>query len=228
MDLNELSKPFPLDKISWRVGMLTKDKQKATALAYLDARDVMQRLDDVCGVENWQARYSHAGVKTVCELSINVTGDINNPVWITKANGAGDRNIEAEKGALSDAMKRAAVLWGIGRYLYDMPSVWVYIDEYKNIKKDQILVLQSALAKLTGQAAPSGARSVQKQNPNNEQVRAAAYAAACVAEINEQSNADMLRGWMAAQGDKMHKLANYEDHHKKVIDAYTAKMEVLR
>ena len=56
-------------------------------------------------------------------------------MWITRAGGAGDTDIEAEKGALSDAFKRAAVLFGIGRYLYDLPNEWIEIDEYKKFKR---------------------------------------------------------------------------------------------
>ena len=33
--------------------------------------------------------------------------------------------MEAEKGRISDAFKRAAVHWGVGRYLYNLPNVWV-------------------------------------------------------------------------------------------------------
>ena len=123
MNLADLKKPFPPDCISWRVGSTTKDKSKGMALAYIDARDVMQRLDDVCGPENWQCDYPHAAQKTVCRIGIRVGDE-----WVWKANGAGDSDIEAEKGALSDAFKRAAVLWGIGQYLYDLESPWVALD----------------------------------------------------------------------------------------------------
>jgi hypothetical protein len=56
----------------------------------------------------------------VCEIGIRSDSE-----WLWRANGAGQTDIEAEKGALSDAFKRAAVCWGIGRYLYDLPNVWV-------------------------------------------------------------------------------------------------------
>lgn len=121
--LAKLKEPFPADCISWRVGSTTRDKKKGMALAYIDARDVMQRLDDVCGPENWQCDYPHAAEKTVCRIGIKIAGE-----WIWKANGAGNSDIEAEKGALSDAFKRAAVLWGIGQYLYDLDSPWVTLD----------------------------------------------------------------------------------------------------
>lgn len=124
-----LKRPFDVRKISWRVGATTKDKTKAIPLAYIDARDVMQRLDEVFGID-WQCRYTHAQEKTICEIGVKINNE-----WIWRANGAGDSDIEAEKGATSDAFKRAAVLFGIGRYLYDIPNIWVEIDEYKKIKQ---------------------------------------------------------------------------------------------
>jgi hypothetical protein len=125
MDKNEiysrLKRPFDPKLISWRVGATSEDKASGIALAYIDARDVMQRLDEVFGLD-WQCRYSHAEGKTVCEIGVLV-GD----TWIWRAGGAGDTDVEAEKGAISDAFKRAAVLFGIGRYLYSLPNKWVPI-----------------------------------------------------------------------------------------------------
>ena len=46
---DKLAEPFPPDAISWRVGSTTQDKSKGMALAFIDARDVMDRLDLVCG-----------------------------------------------------------------------------------------------------------------------------------------------------------------------------------
>ncbi|WP_425107201.1 Rad52/Rad22 family DNA repair protein [Ancylobacter sp.] len=141
----QLAAAFPADKISWRVGSTSKDKTKGLALAYIDARDVMERLDAIVGPENWQDRYEVHGGKTICYLSICqrafVPGfkdgsttfpegviEFLRSSWVTKADGAGDSDIEAEKGALSDAFKRAAVKWGIGRYLYDVASPWVALE----------------------------------------------------------------------------------------------------
>lgn len=122
MNIDGLKAPFPPDRVSWRVGSTNADKTQGMALAYIDSRDVQDRLDEVCGVENWQCRYPHADKKTVCEIGIVINGAC---VW--KADGAGDSDVEAEKGALSDAFKRAAVKWGVGRYLYDIESPWVKI-----------------------------------------------------------------------------------------------------
>jgi len=133
-DIKLLFAEFPPESIHWRAQTVTKDGTKALALAYLDARDVMDRLDSVCGSENWQDRYEFSGARTICYLSIRI-----NDEWISKADGAGDTDVEAEKGAISDALKRAAVKWGIGRYLYDMGNVWVpcQSSEYNGKKKWQ-------------------------------------------------------------------------------------------
>lgn len=119
-DLKKLFDEFPKDAVSWRAQTLTKDGAKAMALAYIDARDVMERLDEVCGSDGWQDRYEFSGARTICYLSVKVGDE-----WITKADGAGDTAVEAEKGAISDAFKRAAVKWGIGRYLYALDAPWV-------------------------------------------------------------------------------------------------------
>lgn len=118
---NELKKPFPEGAIHWRVGATTGDKSKGIALAYIDARDVIERLDFVVGQGNWQCRYPFAGC---CELGIKIDGE-----WVWKSNGAGVTDYEAEKGQYSDAFKRAAVLWGIGQYLYGLPNEWVSIEQ---------------------------------------------------------------------------------------------------
>jgi hypothetical protein len=122
-----LKAEFPRDAVAWRAQSLNKEGTAAMALAYIDARDVMNRLDEVCGPGGWQCRYPHATTKTVCEIGIRVGDE-----WIWKADGAGDSDIEAEKGALSDAFKRSAVRWGIGRYLYDLDSPWVDCEHYVN------------------------------------------------------------------------------------------------
>lgn len=124
IDLTKLATPFDPAKISWRVGSVSEEKRRGMALAYIDARDVMERLDEVCGPANWQCKYSHAGTKTICDLGICIDGE-----WVWKANGAGDSDFEAEKGAVSDAFKRAAVLWGVGRYLYSLNTPWVEVEK---------------------------------------------------------------------------------------------------
>lgn len=129
--LRDLHRPFEAGQIHWRAQTVTKARQSdgfaALALAYLDARDVMDRLDQVCGPANWQSEHFDAGNgKLGCRIGLFV-----DRLWIWKSDGAGDTDVEAEKGAFSGALKRAAVSWGIGRYLYDIGNVWVPCEAYQ-------------------------------------------------------------------------------------------------
>lgn len=157
-----LAEPFPADAISWRVGSTTQDKSKGMALAYLDARDVMERLDLVCGPAGWQCDYPHANGKTVCRIGIKAADE-----WIWKADGAGDTDVEAEKGALSDAFKRAAVRWGIGRYLYGLSSPWVEIEPMGRsfkIKQSEHAKLRALLNNYTGVKPKAAAQAKRDQD----------------------------------------------------------------
>jgi len=127
--LDKLKEPFDAKQVHWRVGAMTKDKSKGIALAYIDARDVMKRLDDVIGALKWQDSYheTHSG-RIICNLDLCIDKE-----WISKSDGAGATDVEGAKGAISDAFKRAAVKWGPGRYLYYLPNEWVKLDSYKKI-----------------------------------------------------------------------------------------------
>lgn len=123
-----LAAPFPREAVSWRAQTLTKDGTKALALAYIDARDVMNRLDEVIGPMNWQDSYVETPAKRViCTIALRASEE----AWVSKSDGSGATDVEGEKGAISGAFKRAAVRWGIGRYLYDMPDkLWVPCKTY--------------------------------------------------------------------------------------------------
>lgn len=133
--LEQLKLPFKVNQLHWRVGSITKDKSKGMALAYIDARDVMKRLDDVLGIAGWQSEFTEtASGRVICRLGIRINNE-----WIWKSDGAGETAVEGEKGAISDALKRAAVNVGIGRYLYYLDAVWVDLDKWKKIIKPPAL-----------------------------------------------------------------------------------------
>jgi hypothetical protein len=97
--LDHLSAPFADDMIEMRDGSTNREKTRGLPLCYIDARSVMDRLDAVCGPDGWQCNYS-SGVNgsIVCNIGILVPSG-----WIWKADGAGETDYEASKGALSDA-----------------------------------------------------------------------------------------------------------------------------
>lgn len=114
----ELKKPFPANEVHWRVQTcgISNGNAWAMVLAYIDARAVMDRLDDVVGFQNWKDNITSLDSgKTFCELSVRIGDE-----WITRTGVAGNTNVEAEKGSASDSLKRAGVKWGIGRYLYHL------------------------------------------------------------------------------------------------------------
>ena len=117
--------PFPAEMVGWKAQATTKDGSRAMAVAYIDARCVMDRLDEVVGPENWSDSYTVLGDQTgsfgkevVVECRLTVLG-------VTKCDvGVG----EDGKSAYSDAFKRAGVRMGIGRYLYSLDKQWVDYD----------------------------------------------------------------------------------------------------
>jgi hypothetical protein len=124
-----LSAPFDPKDIKFKPQMVKNNR--ALAMAYIDARLIQDRLDTVLGVENWEDAYKILPDGSVmCRLRIKL-GDR----WISKTDvgspseqpDVGDRL----KAAFSDALKRAAVKFGIGRYLYRLSAQWVDYDPVK-------------------------------------------------------------------------------------------------
>ena len=121
----KLAAPFNPSDLEWRAGATNEGKTQALALAYITSRAVMDRLDEVVSPENWCDEYQpgpDGGL--ICGLSLRV-----NEEWVTKWDGAENTQFEEVKGGLSGAFKRAAVKWGIGRYLYRFPSIWVACEQ---------------------------------------------------------------------------------------------------
>lgn len=145
-----LKVPFGPNAVRWRIGRKSNDKKKATALAYVDARDVMDRLDTSVGADGWEDEYTTEPPRSVrkqCKVSKEyyfeqVSGRVTctlkikiGDAWISKSDAAGETNVEGEKGAFSDAFKRAAVKFGLGRDLYGIESFYYPIDQYGNFKQ---------------------------------------------------------------------------------------------
>jgi hypothetical protein len=135
IDFDKLKEPFPAEEINWRVQKagIRNGKPYALIVAYLNARAVMDRLDEVCGPSNWFDSFDEAP-QSGLECGIAICCEPSNPdsTWVTKHDGAENTNIEPVKGGFSDAFKRAAVKWGIGRYLYNFDKVFaVFTDKGK-------------------------------------------------------------------------------------------------
>lgn len=131
MDLTKLAEPFPPDDIEWRVsrsGMGNKGIY-CNVLAYITARAIQQRLDDVCGPANWRVEEpSILTINAKTAFSVGISIRVADE-WVTKWDVAEPTNIEPAKGGFSGAMKRAGAQWGIGRYLYYLDEAFAEVSE---------------------------------------------------------------------------------------------------
>lgn len=116
---------FPLltaDDIEVRIGNFNKAKTKCTLLLYKTARVDANILDQVVGPFNWQKKFYE--LKGVIYCSLGIYCEERNE-WIFKDDAGAETQVENEKGQASDAFKRAAFAFGLGRELYSAPTIWV-------------------------------------------------------------------------------------------------------
>lgn len=121
-----LAAPFEVYEVRWKPGAVSGTR--ALAMPYVDARVVMDRLDEVCGIDGWSDSYEFLpDGNVVCTLRVRIVGE-----WISKMDVGGPSEQpdpgDRLKAAVSDALKRAAVKVGIGRYLYRAPAQWADFD----------------------------------------------------------------------------------------------------
>jgi hypothetical protein len=130
MNLEKLKDPFKEDEVEFRVGQSGEDrngKPWVMVLAYISARAILDRLDEVVGPGNWKVSYDFpSATGVICNLSIKIGDE-----WVTKCDGAEQTDIESFKGGISSALKRAGSAWGIGRYLYSLESSFAQVHENK-------------------------------------------------------------------------------------------------
>lgn len=164
---NALAAPFEPREVKFKPQMVKNNR--CLAMAYIDARLIQDRLDDVLGPENWEDAYKLLPDGSVmCRLRLKL-GDR----WITKTDvgspseqpDSGDRL----KAAVSDALKRAAVKFGIGRYLYRLPAQWV---DYDPVKKQIVQVPQMPAFAIPKGKTPPVAKPQAVQAPQQTKTEA--------------------------------------------------------
>lgn len=158
-----LEAPFPGNEVKCRPGTRTKDGKKAMVIWYIDARLVMDRLDDVFGVMGWEDSYEVVFDKKAVVCTLRVWDDCRK-CWVAKSDVGGESEQPDEgdrhKAAFSDALKRAAVKFGIGRYLYDVKGQWAEMGQYGFAS--QPAMPSQFLPKVAGKA-PAKAQEAPKQ-----------------------------------------------------------------
>jgi hypothetical protein len=139
----ELRQPFDPADVDFRVqGRVNEQTNRAQVLAYIDARAVQDRLDAVVGCGNWSFDWSPIvsdnGEVMVTKGTMTIYG-------VSKSDAGSASNFEQSLGAVSHCFKRAAVQWGIGRYLYSLPTAWVTVERGGRIPETVLRELRSKL-----------------------------------------------------------------------------------
>jgi hypothetical protein len=117
----------------------------------------MERLDEV--VEGQWTDFYSIGINGGVECRLTVCGVTRSDV------GTADDN-EKEKSAYSDAFKRAAVKFGIGRFLYDLPKMWAECTKkngkYWNMNPGEMERMQADIQKYLGKQKPAPVKTSQQ------------------------------------------------------------------
>jgi len=135
---NILTAPILPNEVEWRIQSQT-NTGKLIVVPYINNRCVMTRFDAAFGADNWTSEFREIANGFLCRLTVSI-----NDRQVYREDGASKTNIEPEKGGISDAMKRAAVQFGLGRCLYDYPRVMIecegkFIPDWAYEKLDKLV-----------------------------------------------------------------------------------------
>lgn len=150
--LTKLAKPFKT--INWRAQKVVTSRKNGKnwgiMVPYIDARDVMDRLNIVVGPMNWSFSWSPVDVGTekyIKEVKLwgqTINKDMLDQKYVVKGRLTMFGNVKEDvgypnsdsdqnplKSAVSDALKRCAVHFGVGRFLYKLKTELIEYDQYK-------------------------------------------------------------------------------------------------
>jgi hypothetical protein len=187
--LEQLRVPFLPEIVSWKPQTVTRDRRRCLAVPYVETQPYQDRLDDVC--PDWQDDYAiwfSDPQETAGRMGEKRT--VPGKVFV-KCRLVIDEHTRADVGeceltdenafttAKAQAFKRACASFGLGRYLYDLPKVWVDFDEDKGIPEGELKKLEAALrrrAGTNGNAAtvPTNGTGSHAAGPTNGSVHATA------------------------------------------------------
>ncbi len=119
-----LAAPFADGEVNFKPQAISGNR--ALAVAFIDARTVMRRLDSAAGPGSWEFDWEPVASP---DNRVAVKGRLT-VLGLTRCDaGEASREEEPLKSAVSDALKRCAVHFGIGRSLYDTPPQWFGYDQ---------------------------------------------------------------------------------------------------
>jgi hypothetical protein len=140
--LAELEVPFSPDQVQWRVTNTTNDKKRGQVIPYADPRAYTDRLNALFTPQGWTREYK---VETMSNITRIKKGEsiLSGKVLVTctvtiiglwSHSGTGEEWADDDNGMTSadaQAFKRACSCFGLGRYFYDIPPIWVDLDQHR-------------------------------------------------------------------------------------------------
>lgn len=153
--LADLAKPFDPALVEFKPGAVAKSEARALALAYVDSREYMRRLDEAD--PTWSDTYEVLdGATVICRLTV---ADVTR-TDLGRKDEADENSLTA---AAAQAFKRACTKFGLGRYLYALPQVWAEFDPQR--KRFTPAALDMLRASLAQPARPSGSPNGNGHHP---------------------------------------------------------------
>lgn len=134
--LEVLALPFAADAIEWKCGARSNDRTRGIALAYVDSRDYIARLNEVFGLD-WEDTYVFTVAENrllcVCTLKIHLPDG-----RVITRTGDGECALSDDNAttvASAQAFKRSCVKFGLGAFLYSIPQQWVTLENERYIPR---------------------------------------------------------------------------------------------
>ena len=148
--LSELEVPFSPDQVRWRVTNTTNDKKRGQIVPYADCRAYTDRLNALFTPQGWTREYK---VETMTNITRIKKGEsiVSGKVLVTctvtilgigSHSGTGEEWADDDNGMTSadaQAFKRACSCFGLGRYFYDIPAIWVDLDQNRQPVRTPVL-----------------------------------------------------------------------------------------
>jgi len=179
MLLAELEVPFSPDQVRWRVTNTTNDKKRGQIVPYADSRAYTDRLNALFTPHGWTREYK---VETMSNITRVKKGEaiVSGKVLVTctvtiiglgSHSGTGEEWADDDNGMTSadaQAFKRACSCFGLGRYFYDIPAVWVDLDQNRRPLRTPALTAWALPENWRKGMRPSGKSGSGKANPTNQ------------------------------------------------------------
>ena len=179
MLLTELEVPFSPDQVRWRVTNTTNDKKRGKIVPYADSRAYTDRLNALFTPQGWTREYK---VETMTNITRIKKGEsiLSGKVLVTctvtilgigSHSGTWEEWADDDNGMTSadaQAFKRDCSCFGLGRYFYDIPAVWVDLDQNRQPLRTPALSAWALPENWRKGMRPSGKSGNSKGNPTNQ------------------------------------------------------------